>query len=296
MSEGIRRTIESTYWKTQVWPAFKAKYPVDAAKIEAEAKGVKRPLPSSAFARGIVEELRDSPLAPVPPKPPTASNYGLYDKPVVLLHNARGGVEYQDEQVKYFGCAMLDLNSPTPWAAFKARAERVGLRTVYWWHCHSYADVEDFMVRIQPDGTGGLNLEDIANENMTPERIAGIVDRYLPKAILSIPTLGWIQNFDWSPLNRHVFQLEFFLNDPRKAWVDVGDDVLLVRQLAEHARACGCTKITFLCGAYDASATNPYARTVTPAYYKQIIAAAGERYGGLYLGDNVQGNYQPWWG
>jgi hypothetical protein len=64
-STGIHRMLESQYWINTVFPPFKAKYPVDAGKIEAEqAKPGSRPLPSSGFARGVVEELRKQPVIP----------------------------------------------------------------------------------------------------------------------------------------------------------------------------------------------------------------------------------------
>jgi hypothetical protein len=67
---GISRMMNSEYWKKVVWPAFKAKYPVDASKVESELRGVRRPWPSSAFAKGIVEELRRDDPVPSPPPPP----------------------------------------------------------------------------------------------------------------------------------------------------------------------------------------------------------------------------------
>lgn len=291
--EGIQRMLQSGYWINTVFPPFKAKYPIDAGKIESEQKGIKKPLPASDFAKGIVEEIRKHPL-----NPPPLTNFGIWDKPTVMLHAANGGVEYQEEQVKYFGSAMCDINSPVSWDAYKARAATAGLKTVDWWHCHTYAQIQALldMFKQHPLKTGGLNLESIVYEGIQPAVVSQMIDNTLgTDAILNIITLGWMDGIDWSALSRHVFMLEFFLNDPppNGDWQGI-PDVDLCRQLAWHAREdCGVRKLTMLCGIYEA-ASNPYGRTVTSTQYKNIIAAAGERFGGIYLGDNNGPNYSQW--
>lgn len=297
MAEGIHRMLQSGYWINTAFPAFKAKYPIDARKIEAEQKTPgSKPLPSSDFAKGIVEEIRKHPLAP-----PPSTNFGIWDKPTVMLHAANGGVEYQEEQVKYFGSAMCDLNSPVSWDAYKARAKTAGLKTVDWWHCHNYDQIQQLLdiIKTNPLKTGGLNLESVVSEGLSIPRIADMVDATLgTDAILAIPTLGWIDGIDWSALSRHVFQLEFFLNDPptyadgTSDWAGI-EPVVLARQLAEHARNCGVRKMTFLCGIYPAP-TNPNSVMLSASQYKSVIAAAGERFGGIYLGDNNGPNYSQW--
>ncbi len=305
MAEGIQRILQSGYWINTVFPAFKKTYPIDANKIEKEQAGEKRPLPTSAFALGVVEEIRKHPL-----NPPPLTNFGLYEKPVVYLHNARGGVEYQAQmKANGFGSVNLDLNNPgnqpgydpsiaSPWEeSYIPKCNQVGLPWTYWKHCHNYAEIQTYLdkVKTTPALTGGLNLESVVSEGLSIPRIADMIDATLgTQAILSIPTLGWMDGVDWSALRRHVFQLEFFLNDPPPDWVGI-PDVVLAKQLAEHAREhCGVSKITYLCGIYDASSYNPNARTVTAQQYKSIIAAAGERFGGVYLGDNNGSNYNQW--
>lgn len=283
--------MESGYWINTVFPAFKAKYPVDAGKIEKEQMGQRRPLPTSDFAKGIVEEIRAHPLVANP-----STDFGIWDRPTVMLHAANGGVEYQEEQVKYFGSAMCDLNSPAPWDSYKARAANAGLKTVDWRHCHTYDEIQQLLdiIKLNPLKTGGLNIEDINTEGLSIPRIADMIDSTLGTGvILGIPTLGWIQQFDWSALSRHVIQLEFFLNDPPPDWIGI-PDIQLAKQMAEHARACGVRKLTYICGIYDASSYNPNARTLTARQYKDIIAGAGERFGGIYLGDNNGPNYSQW--
>lgn len=294
MAEGIQRMLQSGYWINTVFPPFKAKYPIDAGKIESEQKGVRKPLPASDFAKGIVEEIRKHPL-----NPPPLTNFGIWDKPTVMLHAANGGVEYQEEQVKYFGSAMCDRNTTVPWTEYKARAARVGLKTVDWWHCHTYAQIQEMLdiIKTNPWKTGGLNLESIVSEGLEPPRIASMIDATLgTEAILAITTLGWMDGIDWSALSRHVFQLEFFLNDPPLSgdWQGI-PDVELCKQLAWHAREdCGVRKLTMVVGIYDSSHYNQYARTLSANQYKSIIAAAGERFGGIYLGDNNGPNYAQW--
>lgn len=290
--------LQSGYWINTVFPQFKAKYPIDAGKIESEQKGVKKPLPASDFAKGVVEEIRAHPLT-LPP----STNFGIWDKPTVMLHNPRGGVEYQEEQVKYFGSAMCDVNGIDPndpqstWAPYKTRATNVGLKTVDWQHCHTYPMVQDLLNKFKqnPLKTGGLNLESIVFEGLKPNILAQMIDDTLgTDVILGIPTLGWMDGIDWSALSRHVFQLEFFLNDPVPDWIGI-PDVELCKQMAYHAREdCGVRKLTMVCGIYDASSYNPLARTLTSSQYKSIIAAAGERFGGIYLGDNNGPNYSQW--
>ncbi len=309
MAEGIQRMLKSGYWINTVFPAFKSKYPIAANKIEKAQAGEKRPLPTSDFALGIVEEIRKHPLAP-----PPSTNFGLWEKPVTFLHNARGGVEYWDQQ-KALGSVTLDLNNPgnvpgydpsisTPWEEkYIPIANQKGLPWTYWKHCHNYSEIQAFLDKIKdtPQKTGCLNLESVGSEGLSIPRIADMIDSTLgTQAILAIPTLGWMDGIDWSALRRHVFQLEFFLNDiptypdGSSDWAGI-PDVTLAKQLAQHAREhCGVNKLTFLCGMYDSSSYNPNARTVTPAQYKSIIAAAGERFGGIYLGDSIGSNYAPW--
>jgi hypothetical protein len=286
----ILKTTSSLYWKNVVFPAFKAKYPTDAAKIEFELKGIRRPDPKSNFALGIVMEIRDA-LDPNFP-----GDYGLWSRPTVMLHNARGGVEYQEEQVKYFGSALLDLNSPSSWDTYIARAQRVGLETRRWHHCHSYADVSKLCAITKGLGQKecGINLEDIVGSNITPQGVADIIDEVLGKdSICVIPNLGWIQNLDWSALSRHVFLLECFLNDPWADWKNLTNEQI-ISQCANHARECGAKKVSILCGIYDASSYNPNARAVTAKIYMDVLRATGEKFGGIYLGDNNGPDYSVW--
>lgn len=289
---GVWRMWESKYFKEKIWPPFKTVYPTDAKKVEKVAAGDPAVRPSSAFALGIYEEMKLHPRKTTVPD----LSFGLYSKPTVMCHNARGGVEYQEEMVKYFGSAMLDVNSPpdAPWDVFRARATKAGLPTVMWQHVHTYDQIQNLLNICKVDGTGGINLEDITSEKLEPAKIASMIDATLGKdSICAIPTLGWIQDKDWSPLNRHVFLLEFFPNDPSPDWV--GKDLLtLVRQCAQHARSWGVLKLTFVCGIYDASPNNPNAKTYTAAEYKAAIRTAGERFGGIYLGDNNGSNYAKW--
>jgi hypothetical protein len=285
--------LESQYWINTVFPPFKAKYPVDAGKIEAEqAKPGSRPLPSSGFARGVVEELRKHPLASNP-----LTDFGLWNKPVVMLHNARGGVEYWDLQKQYFGSVSLDLNSDSPWDFYISTANTKALPWTYWKHCHTYSEIQEFLdlVKTHQLKTGGLNLESIYSEDLRPPRIADMIDSTLgTSAILCIPTLGWIDGIDWSALSRHVFLLEFFINDPVPDWVG-RDDIELARELIQHAQDWGARKIALLCGAYDGRlSNNPNGRLVSPERYKQIINTVGARYGGVYLGDHIGTNYAEW--
>jgi len=289
---GVWRMWESAYFQQTVWPPFKKKYPIDADKVERTAKGTPTTSPGSAFAKGIWEEMRKHPLLPNP-----ITSWGIYDKPVVMLHNSRGGVEYQEEQVKYFGSAALDMNNPNSWDNYITRAKSVGLKTFPWLHCHNYDDITTLINAIRAQGlwTGGLNLEDLVTEGMSVPYIANMIDSRLgPDSILCIPTLGWVQNLDWSALSRHVFLLEFFLNDPPKNGDWEMDPVELCKQLAEHASAYGVRKMAFLCGIYPPPADNPYGKVVSADEYQAIIKEAGERFGGIYLGDNNGSNYAQW--
>lgn len=286
----ILRTTSSTYWKNVVFPQFKKTYPTDASKIENELKGIRRPLPSSNFARGIVEEIREALSENFP------LDYGLWSRPTVMLHNARGGVEFQEEQKKYFGSAVLDLNSPYSWLSYVQRADQVGLETRLWHHCRSYADVTNICTMTKAAGQKecGINLENMVGDGMTPEGVAKIIDSILGiNSICLIPNYGWIQNMDWSPLSRHVFLLECFLNDPPDAWVNLTNEQI-VNQCADHARASGAKKVSILCGIYDASSYNPNARNVTPKEYLDIIRKTGEIFGGIFLGDNNGSDYSVW--
>jgi hypothetical protein len=144
---------------------------------------------------------------------------------------------------------------------------------------------------MHPLKTGGLNLEDVTSEGLSIPRIADMIDTVLgPKSILAIPTLGWIQNRDWSALSRHVFMVEFFLNDPAPEWIGL-DDVELARQIGEHARDCGVKKLSYLCGISGGS------RSVTTQHYLDVLKQANERFWGIYLGDAYAGTperYADW--
>lgn len=286
----ILLTTSSKYWNEVVFPEFKKRHPIDAGKIISELNGVRKPLPSSRFARGIVEEIREA------LNPNFRHDYGLWSRPTVMLHSARGGVEYQEEQVKYFGSALLDLNTPSPWADYVVRADRVGLKTRKWRHCHSYSDITNLcsIARLEGHKECGINLEDMVGDNLTPQKVADIIDDILGEdSICVIPNYGWIQNMDWSPLSRHVFLLECFLNDPWRDWVNLTNEQI-IKQCADHARNCGAKKVSILCGIYDASSYNPHARKVTPKEYLDVIAKTREKFGGIYLGDNNGADYSVW--
>jgi hypothetical protein len=138
------------------------------------------------------------------------------------------------------------------------------------------------------------------SEGLSIPRIADMIDNTLgTDAILGIPTLAWMDGIDWSAMSRHVFQLEYFLNDP-PTYPDGTSDwsgihpTDLCRQMAWHARNdCGVKKITFICGIYPAP-QNPNSTMYTADQYQSFIAAAGERFGGIYLGDNNGPNYSQW--
>lgn len=286
----IFTTLESPYWKNVVFPEFAKKYPADAKKILLEQQGNKRPPAGSNFAKGVISEIRQA------LDPNFENDWGLWSRPTVMLHNARGGVEYQEEQVKYFGSALLDVNSPNSWTDYKIRASRAGLETRMWHHCHTYSDVASLcnLTKLAGQKECGVNLENIVDAGITPQGVADIIDTILGKdSICIIPNLGWIQNLDWSPLSRHVFLLEIFLNDPWKDWKLLSDKQV-IEQCAYHARECGAKKVSILCGIYDASSYNPDARKVTPQEYLTAIKEAGETFGGVYLGDNNGPDYSGW--
>lgn len=296
MATGIRRIVESNYFKTVVLADLEKRTPIDARKVKDEIKGIHHPMPAGGFSRGVVEELRLHPLVSNP-----TTSWGLWDKPVVLLHNSRGGVEYQEEQKKYFGSVSLDLNNPATvdgqpnsWENYIARANQVGLPWTYWWHCHTHDNVAKLLNKTPRGKTCAINLEDVVTDGISIPQVASLIDSYLgTDAIVAIPTLGWIQNLDWSALSRHVFLLEFFLNDPPPEWQGI-PDVDLARQFQEHALQYGCKKVAFLCGIYDASESNPGARTLTSDQYLTILREAGVKFGGIYLGDNNGSNYAQW--
>lgn len=286
----ILKTVKSKYWTDVVFPEFKKKYPTDANKIESELKGIKKPWPASNFARGIVEEIREALERNFP------LDFGLWSRPTVLLHNARGGIEYHQEQKRYFGSVLLDMNSPYSWDKYITRADLIGLETRPWHHCRTYADVRAIcnMTKLLGKKECGINVEDMVSDGLTPKGVAEIIDSILgPESICLIPNLGWIQNMDWSSLSRHVFNLEIFLNDPRPEWEDLSNEEV-IKQCAYHARACGAKKVSILCGIYDASSYNPIARKVTPKDYLDLLEKTGEKFGGIYLGDNNGSDYSVW--
>lgn len=297
---GIHRMVESDYFKKTILPEMRKRWPIDTEKVEAEIKlayglpgGEHRPMPNGGFARGIVEELHLHPLAVSP-----IESWGLFNEPTVMLHNSRGGVEYQEEQVKYFGTSMLDMNNPPPntWDAYITRAKACGLKTMPWLHCHNYDDMKRLFQEARNQGlqTCGLNLEDVVGEGISIPQVAHLIDSYFgTDAILYIPTMGWIEQTDWSALSRHVFGLEFFINDPVRDWIGL-NPVDLAMQMATNCKNYGVKKFNYICGIYDASANNPAAKMYSADEYKSILKSAGVKFGGIYLGDNNGSNYAQW--
>lgn len=230
------------------------------------------------------------------PTPPVNSSWGLYAKPTVMCHAHDGGVEYQENMAAAGFTAMLDLNDPggkPAWDTFRARAKTAGLPCTYWRHCHTYVEIQNALTTFKADGTGGLNLEDMVTEGLNPKDVAEMIDDILgPDSIVAIPTMGSIQQIDWSPLNRHVFLLEFFPNDPPPDWV--GKDLeYLIRFCADTARAWGVKKLNFVCGVYYTD-TNPHSKLYTSNQYLTALKNQGEIFGGIYLGDNNGPNYEQW--
>lgn len=68
MSE-LRLALEQIV-RSAVYRQWAAGSAVDASKVANEMRGVRRPLPSSAFARGLVRIARITVPAPPPPPPP----------------------------------------------------------------------------------------------------------------------------------------------------------------------------------------------------------------------------------
>ena len=87
---------------------FRALDKIERSKVIRTRKGENTNQPRSNYGRVMWEiamrayqDEQDDPSLP-----PADPSWGLYARPTVMCHNARGGVEYQEEMVKYFGSAM----------------------------------------------------------------------------------------------------------------------------------------------------------------------------------------------
>ena len=116
----------------------------DKSKVNRRRQGERTTQPSSALAKVAWELGYRAFQDTTQPPPVPLSTWGIYNEPIVMLHNSQGGVEYQEEQVKYFGSVQLDMNNPNDWSAYITRAKACDLRrhrgyivitTVMWPNC-----------------------------------------------------------------------------------------------------------------------------------------------------------------
>ncbi len=86
MTEIGRASLQLVF-SSDDYKAWALKYPVDANKIRLEFEGVRRPTPSSRYAKGFVGLCRENPPAgvPIPPTPPASDVAAVFRRDAVMV-------------------------------------------------------------------------------------------------------------------------------------------------------------------------------------------------------------------
>ena len=100
----IGRASLSLIFSSDDYKAWAAKDPVDANKVKLEFEGVRRPTPSSRYAKGFVGLCRENPPAgvPIPPTPPASDVAAIFKRDAVMVAGGLSNFnsEPRDEAVR----------------------------------------------------------------------------------------------------------------------------------------------------------------------------------------------------
>jgi hypothetical protein len=187
---------------------------IDATKCDMEIAGIRRPLPDSAWALGIVAVAREA-WGPVPP--PKKGIPAPFDGRGMVLLEPTGGTEdiaaWKNAGGTY---VMLNLGFTQGgnWDVQRARARTLGMEVVPWKRVRNASDsrhVED-TASLWLSKASAHNLEAEAVSSYTPAQLAASVSGYAART-RAVITEPWAQNSaGWEALKTWVGMPEAFMN------------------------------------------------------------------------------------
>jgi hypothetical protein len=252
--------------------------PTDAGKVRSEMAGIRRPLPKSNYAKGLVMAARIAWGNSTPAPPPSPVYTGIFCLPGALARNPRGGVEdiarYKQAGMRWVLCS-LDY-APAEWQTVISRCRSNGLPVGFWFHCRTVDHVRSLLGTCMEQAVGlcGINVEAELATTVPPSAIAkAVYDSEYQGAVCTV-LYGWVQNsVDCGPISRWPALLEMFPADapdlapPREKWP----------QCVEHAKQRGVKYPLQLAQCY---------RGGRPGWYDRPYS--------LYTLDDASGRIEEW--
>lgn len=255
--------------------------PTDRAKVTAEAKGQRRPMPAARLAQAAVRNYRLD-----PPPPPAPSGVGLLARNFAFYRNPRGGVENVNA-AKQAGLGLAFLNigdhQPEEWATLTAKLDTAGIAWGYWAHCRTVPQLQALLNRSREHARPvvGLNVEAELSTVLPPAVIRREVIQSGYQGQVTTVLYGWVQNnTDCVPIGDWVAILEVFPQDAPSLWppFEKVDDCL------HHARQLGLKLPVPAYGTYP----DPELGPAMPAWYDRTI------HHGLYTVDDTAERWDRW--
>lgn len=226
---------------------FKERSPIDANKVLKEWSGIRRPTPSSAFAKGLVNLIRAN------PKVPTSVGYsGIFAKP--------GGLWTQSdsEDITAFkvegGSWVLVKQGGDDWTLIKNRCDSLNIPFGIWFHCRTVAQLTELLreSKLKNHPIVGINIEEELQTVLTPTVVKNeiLASGYTGEIVMVV--YGWVQNnvkVTDNDLGKYAWLLEMFAQDAKELWVpkEKLEGCLL------HAKQLGIRYPFQLAGNYDMS-------------------------------------------
>lgn len=216
MREALAQLFSSLPYK-----AWAKTSPTDAKKVALEYQGLRRPQPSSTFARALVALCRLAPPNPtLPPPPPPVGNL-FSDSSGVFLRDAHGGTETAARSATAYGYKWIAINTgDVPTLSRWARIISENPCIVPWARVRSASDVYALILAARQLRSVGLivNLEDEAKDVLPPRRVRDILLETGYEGAVAISTLGWVYNsgpggVDWRPLGEYPVLLQMFTGE-----------------------------------------------------------------------------------
>lgn len=253
--------------------------PVDRAKVNAAAAGIRKPQPSAGIAQ-VAWELY---LRSAPPLPPLLKLPAPFDGNGMVLLEPTGGTE-NIQALKDAGFTYLLLNlayvSGGSWDTHRARARQLGLAVVPWRRVLSAADSRhvEQTADLWQAPAAAHNLETEAVTTYPPANLASVASEFKPRprAVITEP---WAQNgAGWAALKTWVAMPETFQN---------ANAAYTPNALTTHAHAEGMPMAVPMFGWGEWSDAQNY---VKPATY--LAEWAGPF--AVYMGDGKESQYGEW--
>lgn len=252
----------------------------ERGKVDSELAGVRKPLPDSAIALGIVNVARQG--YGNPPPPAKAIPKPFSGKGMVLLEPTGGTEDIKAAKDAGFTYLLLNVaySGAGNWDVQRSRASQHGLDVVPWQRVRT-PDDSHYIEHVASDWGSSATAHNLETEAVTsypPAALAAAVKSF-PARVRCVITEPWAQNSaGWAALKTWVGMPEAFMNAALKFTPAV---------CCEHLRNEGIPRCVPMFGwGLWADAHNP----VLPAQY---LANWNGPYS-CYFGDGREPQYGEW--